>query len=82
MAAWLTVSMSHSATSASGTSVNANVKPSEDVPHPNTWMVPQDRTEAILRAHLRTLGGHVEYAQELVGIEHHGDAVTAEFFLR
>jgi 2-polyprenyl-6-methoxyphenol hydroxylase-like FAD-dependent oxidoreductase len=37
----------------------------ESVPYPNTWMVPQWRTEAILRERLHTLGGEVEFGNPL-----------------
>src|SRR5271154_2470596 len=35
----------------------------ESVPYPNLWMVPQARTEAILRERLRELGGEVEFGK-------------------
>ena len=35
-------------------------RPSEGVPYPNLWMVPQSRTEQILRERLAELGGQVE----------------------
>jgi 2-polyprenyl-6-methoxyphenol hydroxylase-like FAD-dependent oxidoreductase len=40
-------------------------RPSESVPYPNLWMVPQSRTEAILRARLAELGGDVEFGTAL-----------------
>jgi 2-polyprenyl-6-methoxyphenol hydroxylase-like FAD-dependent oxidoreductase len=40
--------------------------PDEKRPYPNLWMVPQWRTEEILRSHLATLGGAVEAG---VGLE-------------
>ena len=36
-----------------------------DVPYPNLWMVPQSRTEEILRERLKTLGGSVEFGVAL-----------------
>lgn len=47
------------------------------IPYPNTWMVPQARTEAILRARLEELGVGVELATELTRIEQDDDGVTA-----
>src|SRR5271156_1039126 len=35
----------------------------ESAPYPNLWMVPQARTEAILRERLRELGGEVEFGK-------------------
>jgi 2-polyprenyl-6-methoxyphenol hydroxylase-like FAD-dependent oxidoreductase len=40
-------------------------EPTESVPYPNVWMVPQARTEAILRERLRALGGEVEFGKGL-----------------
>ncbi|MFD6157404.1 FAD-dependent oxidoreductase [Nocardia sp. NPDC060256] len=48
-----------------------------DVPYPNTWMIPQHRTDAALHARLRRLGRHVEFGCELTGFEQHDDAVVA-----
>jgi 2-polyprenyl-6-methoxyphenol hydroxylase-like FAD-dependent oxidoreductase len=48
-----------------------------DVPYPNTWMIPQHRTDAALRARLRRLGRDVEFGCELVGFEQRDDAVVA-----
>lgn len=39
----------------------------ETVPYPNLWLVPQNRTEAILREHLETLGGGVEFGTAFRG---------------
>jgi 2-polyprenyl-6-methoxyphenol hydroxylase-like FAD-dependent oxidoreductase len=38
----------------------------ESVPYPNLWMVPQNRTEAILRERLQSFGGNVEFDKALV----------------
>jgi 2-polyprenyl-6-methoxyphenol hydroxylase-like FAD-dependent oxidoreductase len=43
-------------------------EPTADVPYPNILMVPQFRTEEILRARLAELGGHVEWGTELVDL--------------
>ncbi|HEU4538750.1 MAG TPA: FAD-dependent monooxygenase, partial [Polyangiaceae bacterium] len=53
--------------------------PSAEVPYPDTWMVPQSRTEAALRERLAELGGRVELGQELVGLEQTEREVTAAF---
>jgi 2-polyprenyl-6-methoxyphenol hydroxylase-like FAD-dependent oxidoreductase len=55
-------------------------QPSESVPYPNLWMVPQARTEAILRARLHSLGGEVEFGKALALFtqnEHGVDATLA-----
>jgi 2-polyprenyl-6-methoxyphenol hydroxylase-like FAD-dependent oxidoreductase len=46
-------------------SLNSPTEPTESVPYPNVWMVPQARTEAILRERLRALGGEVEFGAGL-----------------
>jgi 2-polyprenyl-6-methoxyphenol hydroxylase-like FAD-dependent oxidoreductase len=54
--------------------------PTEGVPYPDLWMVPQARTEAILRARLRTLGGEVEFGKALATFtqdEHGVDAMLS-----
>src|SRR6266481_5980978 len=40
-----------------------------DVPYPNIWLVPQWRTEKILRDRLERLGCRVEQGVEIVGLE-------------
>jgi 2-polyprenyl-6-methoxyphenol hydroxylase-like FAD-dependent oxidoreductase len=47
------------------------------VPYPNTWLIPQHRTDAALHARLEQLGGSVEFGCELVGFEQRGDTVVA-----
>jgi 2-polyprenyl-6-methoxyphenol hydroxylase-like FAD-dependent oxidoreductase len=49
----------------------------ENVPYPNLWMVPQSRTEAILRARLRVLGGEVEFGNALATFTHSEQGVLA-----
>jgi 2-polyprenyl-6-methoxyphenol hydroxylase-like FAD-dependent oxidoreductase len=52
--------------------------PTEGVPYPNLWMVPQSRTEQILRERLAELGGQVEFDAALATFtqtEHGVDAV-------
>jgi len=41
-------------------------QPTENVPYPNLWMLPQLRTESILHQRLRALGGQVEFGKALV----------------
>ena len=53
------------------------LKPTPAVPYPTPLMVPQWRTEEVLRARLAELGGRVELATELVGFEQDEDGVTA-----
>jgi 2-polyprenyl-6-methoxyphenol hydroxylase-like FAD-dependent oxidoreductase len=40
-------------------------QPTESVPYPNVWMVPQSRTESIMRERLSALGGQVEFGRAL-----------------
>jgi 2-polyprenyl-6-methoxyphenol hydroxylase-like FAD-dependent oxidoreductase len=51
--------------------------PTSDVPYPNVLMLPQWRTEEILRARLADLGGRVEEG-ELLDFAQDDDGVTAE----
>jgi 2-polyprenyl-6-methoxyphenol hydroxylase-like FAD-dependent oxidoreductase len=46
-------------------SLGSSRPPTENVPYPNLWMVPQFRTEAILLDRLSTLGGKVEFGTAL-----------------
>lgn len=46
-----------------------------DTPYPNLWMVPQGRTEEILRARLEALGGEAEFGVALSAFEQDADAV-------
>jgi 2-polyprenyl-6-methoxyphenol hydroxylase-like FAD-dependent oxidoreductase len=59
-------------------SLGTRRRPSEAVPYPNLWMVPQARTEAILRKRLVALGGRVEFGRPLIGFAQDGRGVTAE----
>jgi 2-polyprenyl-6-methoxyphenol hydroxylase-like FAD-dependent oxidoreductase len=52
-------------------------KRTADVPYPNVWLLPQSRTEGILRARLAELGGAVERGTELTGFEQGEEQVTA-----
>ncbi|CAM3705299.1 FAD-dependent monooxygenase [Smaragdicoccus niigatensis] len=49
----------------------------EDVPYPNTLLVPQYDTDACLRRRLDALGGHVEYRTRLTSCTDDGTGVTA-----
>jgi len=55
------------------------VEPSEDAPYNRPWMVPQWRTQEILHARLRELGGRVEFGREFTGLSQDADGVTAAF---
>ncbi|PSK87491.1 2-polyprenyl-6-methoxyphenol hydroxylase-like FAD-dependent oxidoreductase [Murinocardiopsis flavida] len=52
-------------------------EPGPDVPYPNVWLVPQWRTEEILRSRLARLGVHVESGTELLGFTADPHGVTA-----
>ncbi|MEU1313765.1 FAD-dependent oxidoreductase [Streptomyces tibetensis] len=54
-------------------------EPSEDAPYTEPWMVPQWRTQQILRARLEELGGRVAFGREVVGLTQDADGVRAEF---
>jgi 2-polyprenyl-6-methoxyphenol hydroxylase-like FAD-dependent oxidoreductase len=58
------------------------VEPSPATPYPNIWMVPQFRTEAILRERLAVSGVHVELSTELVDFAQDDDGVTATLATR
>ncbi|MGA2536549.1 MAG: FAD-dependent monooxygenase [Terracidiphilus sp.] len=72
-------------------SLGSSTKPTESIPYPNLWMVPQSRTEAILRERLCELGGEVEFGKALLTIRQHqhgvdatlstGETVRAEFLV-
>ena len=51
--------------------------PTPDRPYPATWMIPQWRTEDILRTALAEQGVAVEYGTEFLWAEEDGDGVTA-----
>ncbi|MFC0543067.1 FAD-dependent monooxygenase [Kutzneria chonburiensis] len=44
-------------------------KPSPDIPYPLPWLIPQWRTDEILRDRFEALGGKVEFGTEVVGVE-------------
>jgi len=51
--------------------------PTPDVPYPMALMVPQFRTEAVLRERLAELGHRVEFGRELKSLAQNSEAVTA-----
>jgi 2-polyprenyl-6-methoxyphenol hydroxylase-like FAD-dependent oxidoreductase len=59
-------------------SLGSSRQPTAGVPYPNLWMVPQSRTEAILRERLHTLGGRVEFNTALVTFRQDKESVSAE----
>jgi 2-polyprenyl-6-methoxyphenol hydroxylase-like FAD-dependent oxidoreductase len=61
-----------------GGSLGTSKRPTEAVPYPNLWMVPQARTEEILRARLEVLGVHVEFGVGLVGFTEQAGTVSAQ----
>ncbi|MBQ0828538.1 FAD-dependent monooxygenase [Streptomyces tagetis] len=51
--------------------------PTEDSPYDTPWMVPQWRTQEILRDRLEELGGKVAFGREVTALEQDGDGVRA-----
>jgi 2-polyprenyl-6-methoxyphenol hydroxylase-like FAD-dependent oxidoreductase len=51
--------------------------PTSEEPYRTPLMIPQFRTEAVLRERLAELGGRVEYGRELTGFEQDAEGVTA-----
>lgn len=72
-------------------SLGGRKQATERVPYPNLWLVPQYRTEEVLRHRLAQLGGQVEFGTALEqvsarerGVEVHlssGELVTAEYLI-
>jgi 2-polyprenyl-6-methoxyphenol hydroxylase-like FAD-dependent oxidoreductase len=58
-------------------SLGSSKPPTEAVPYPNLWMVPQARTEEILRERLRQLGHQVEFGMALTKLEQDDHSVHA-----
>jgi 2-polyprenyl-6-methoxyphenol hydroxylase-like FAD-dependent oxidoreductase len=52
-------------------------QPTASTPYPNLWMVPQSRTEAILRERIQALGGQVEFHTAIVEFRQRHDGVDA-----
>jgi 2-polyprenyl-6-methoxyphenol hydroxylase-like FAD-dependent oxidoreductase len=61
-----------------GRTATAARPPSEAEPYPNSLMLPQWRTEALLRERLQQLGGDIAWGVELAGFTVQPDAVQAE----
>lgn len=49
-----------------------------DVPYPNTWLIPQFRTDRALHARLGTLGHKIEFGRELTALTQDDDTVIAK----
>jgi 2-polyprenyl-6-methoxyphenol hydroxylase-like FAD-dependent oxidoreductase len=58
-------------------SLGSSKWPTESVPYPNLWMVPQACTELILRERLRALGGEVEFGKALATFTQNEHGVEA-----
>lgn len=54
-----------------------NKEATSDVPYPNTWLIPQFRTDRALHTRLRQLGREIEFGTELTGLTQHADSVVA-----
>ncbi|NEA03009.1 pentachlorophenol monooxygenase, partial [Streptomyces sp. SID10116] len=52
-------------------------EPTETAPYTTPWMLPQWRTQEILLARLRELGGDVAFGTEVTGLAQDADGVTA-----
>jgi len=59
-------------------SLGSSKPATDDMPYPNLWMVPQFRTEEILRERLEALGGRVEFGCALVDFTHDDGGVRAQ----
>jgi 2-polyprenyl-6-methoxyphenol hydroxylase-like FAD-dependent oxidoreductase len=60
-------------------SLGSSKQPTASTPYPNLWMVPQSRTEAILRERIHALGGRVEFNTAIVTFRQDQDGVDATF---
>ncbi|MER5832691.1 FAD-dependent oxidoreductase [Streptomyces sp. NPDC002130] len=49
-----------------------------DVPYPNTWLIPQFRTDRALHARLSELGREIEFGRELTELTQDEDTVVAK----
>ncbi|MET9493264.1 FAD-dependent monooxygenase [Streptomyces sp. NPDC006552] len=54
-------------------------EPTEQVPFPDAWLIPQARTQEVLYARLRELGGEVRFGACLSGVEQDAAGATATF---
>lgn len=53
-------------------------RPTAGVPFPNTWLIPQFRTDAALHARLNALGRKVEFGKTLTGLNQDAQSVVAK----
>ncbi|MEU0413415.1 FAD-dependent oxidoreductase [Streptomyces griseorubiginosus] len=53
-------------------------KATPDVPYPNTWLIPQFRTDRALHARLGELGREIEFGRELTELTQDEDTVVAK----
>ena len=58
-------------------SLGSSRPPTVSTPYPNLWMVPQSRTEEILRERFHALGGQVEFGTALVSLRQDDRGVEA-----
>jgi 2-polyprenyl-6-methoxyphenol hydroxylase-like FAD-dependent oxidoreductase len=58
-------------------SLGTSKPPTDDTPYPNLWMVPQSKTEAILRERLKSLGHSVEFGTAIHSFTQQHDCVHA-----
>lgn len=59
-------------------SMSSAKRATETVPYPNLWLVPQNRTEAILRKRLEELGGRAEFGTAFRGATQDDHRVQVE----
>ena len=57
-------------------SLGGRHRATEAIPYPNLWLVPQNRTEAMLRERSAELGGHVEFGTAFGSIDEDEHAIT------
>ncbi len=60
-----------------GGSLGSSKPPTVSTPYPNLWMVPQSRTEALLRERIGALGGRVEFKTAIVNFRQDQNGVDA-----
>ncbi len=58
-------------------SLGSTRPPTENVPYPNLWLLPQSRTESIMRERLFALGGQVEFGKALTTFRQHQNEIEA-----
>lgn len=59
--------------------MHADCVPTPSAPYHRPFVIPQFRTEEILRDRLAALGGHIDYGVELKSLSQDADGVAAEF---